>query len=97
MIINRSAVKETIETRAKLAYQDFYNEYKHAFCLGSWNSLTKSQKEHYRRVSEKAMWEEFINITNDTKLVCSSYDSIEHIELESIEEYERANPNLLLF
>lgn len=40
-------IKELIEEKAKLAYQDFYNANKHAFCLGSWEQLTESQKKHY--------------------------------------------------
>jgi hypothetical protein len=41
-------LKKAIETKAKLAYQKFYNEYKHAFCLGSWEQLTESQKHYYK-------------------------------------------------
>lgn len=73
------SLKESIEHRAKLAYQEFYNKYKHSFCLGSWEQLTENQKEHYRKLSQKAMWEEFTNITNDTKLVFSSYEPTEYI------------------
>jgi hypothetical protein len=41
------SLQESIEHRAKLAYQEFYNANKHAFCLGSWEQLTEKQKKHY--------------------------------------------------
>jgi hypothetical protein len=54
----KTNIKELIEIRAKLTYQDFYNTNKHAFCLGSWEQLTESQREYYRKVSNKAFWED---------------------------------------
>lgn len=68
-------LKGSIEEKAKLAYQDFYLANKHAFCLGSWEQLTEGQKEHYRKVSNKTMWEK----NNQTVL-----PTIE--ELKNIEE-----------
>lgn len=47
------SLQDIIEYRAKSAYQEFYNDYKHAFCLGSWEQLTEEQKEHYRKKAEK--------------------------------------------
>lgn len=46
-------LQDNIEERAKLAYQDFYNANKHAFCLGSWEQLTEGQREHYRKKATK--------------------------------------------
>ena len=48
------SLQDGIEHRAKLAYQDFYNANKHAFCLGSWDQLTEGQKAHYKKVSNEA-------------------------------------------
>ena len=52
------SLQEVIEHKAKLAYQEFYNANKHAFCLGSWNQLTEGQKKHYKKVSNEAYWRE---------------------------------------
>jgi|SanBayMetagenome_1026888.scaffolds.fasta_scaffold46893_2 hypothetical protein len=50
------SLQNIIEHRAKLAYQEFYNDYKHAFCLSSWEQLTEEQKQHYRKKAEKDRW-----------------------------------------
>lgn len=50
------SLQESIEHRAKLAYQDFYNTHKHAFCLGSWEQLTEEQKVYYRNKANEAYW-----------------------------------------
>jgi len=50
------SLKDSIEHKAKLAYQEFYNEYKHSFCLGSWEQLIEEQKQHYRKKAAKQIW-----------------------------------------
>lgn len=67
------SLQESIEHRAWLAYQDFYNTNKHAFCLGSWEQLTEGQREHYRKVSNKAIFKELItSIDNAPSLIITS-------------------------
>jgi hypothetical protein len=63
------SLQDSIEHRARLAYLGFYNEYCHAFCLGSWDQLTESQKEHYRKKAEKDRWLKCIDYLKNSPYV----------------------------